>query len=52
MKTLLFKGTVSPHQNRLKMVWLLRPWLGHLLLHVRFENFYCTFEFFTVVQSF
>jgi len=24
-----FKGTVSPAQNRLKVVWLDRPWLGH-----------------------
>jgi len=28
-KTTVFKGTVSPAQNRLKVVWSDRPWLGH-----------------------
>ena len=26
------KGTVSPAQNRLKVVWLDRPWLGQPFL--------------------
>jgi len=25
----IFKGTVKPVQNGLKVVWLDRPWLGH-----------------------
>jgi len=40
----LFKGTVSPAQNPLKLVWLNRPWLGHPLLYV--------FKFFILHLSF
>jgi len=37
------KGTVSPAQNRLKVVWLDRPWLG--IHRCTFYKFYLTFQF-------
>jgi len=33
-QVLCFKGTVSPAQNRLNVVWLDRAWLGHPSLYV------------------
>ena len=42
----ILKGTVSPAQNRLKVVWLDRPWLGHPSLHI-LNFFYLRFEFLT-----
>ena len=42
VNTVAFKGTVSPAQNRLKVVWFDRTWSGHPLLRI-LKFFYVNF---------